>query len=64
MFIYFIGVFVIISAECIENSYLQIPISKKPSTESITIRLEGELMVGYGDDFKINDKSKIQIMDQ
>lgn len=32
-------------------------------TDEISIRLEGEYVIGYGDDFVIEDKSKIQLND-
>ncbi|CAD8070962.1 unnamed protein product [Paramecium sonneborni] len=64
MIIYFISYLIIINGQCIENAQLQIPNSvekQKPESE-IVIRLEGEYIIGYGEDFKINDKSKIQIL--
>ncbi|CAD8191309.1 unnamed protein product [Paramecium octaurelia] len=64
MLIYFFSLLSIIHCQCIENTYLQIPnsVEKQQSETDIIIRLEGEYIIGYGEDFKINDKSKIQIL--
>ncbi|CAD8114379.1 unnamed protein product [Paramecium sonneborni] len=64
MIIYCLSYLIIINAQCIQNAYLQIPtsIEKQKSETEIIIRLEGEYIIGYGEDFKINDKSKIQIL--
>ncbi|CAD8195614.1 unnamed protein product [Paramecium octaurelia] len=62
--IYFLSLLIIASGQCIENVYLQIPksVQKQQSETDIVIRLEGEYIIGYGEDFNINDKSKIQIL--
>ncbi|CAD8187893.1 unnamed protein product [Paramecium pentaurelia] len=64
MIIYILSLLSIINGQCIENAYLQIPnsVQKQQYDTDIIIRLEGEYIIGYGEDFKINDKSKIQIL--
>ncbi|CAD8196316.1 unnamed protein product [Paramecium pentaurelia] len=52
-----------VMADCIENSYLTYPNQAEwvYAVKRISIKLEGEYIIGYGDDYEVKDKSKIQI---
>ncbi|CAD8135912.1 unnamed protein product [Paramecium pentaurelia] len=50
-------------ADCIENSYLTYPNQEEwvYAVKRISVKLEGEYVIGFGDDYEVKDKSKIQI---
>ncbi|CAD8124685.1 unnamed protein product [Paramecium sonneborni] len=52
-----------ILADCIENSYLTYPNQEEwvYEVKRISVKLEGEYVIGFGDNYEVKDKSKIQI---
>ncbi|CAD8127092.1 unnamed protein product [Paramecium sonneborni] len=50
-------------ADCIENSYLTYPNQEEwvYAVKRISVKLEGEYVIGFGDNYEVKDKSKIQI---
>ncbi|CAD8210916.1 unnamed protein product [Paramecium octaurelia] len=63
MLIAFFLAFQHVLADCIENSYFTYPNQAEwvYAVKRISIKLEGEYIIGYGDDYEVKDKSKIQI---
>ncbi|CAD8207830.1 unnamed protein product [Paramecium octaurelia] len=52
-----------INADCIANQYLTFPKQAELvyAVKRITIKLEGEYIIGYGDEYEVRDKSKISL---
>ncbi|CAD8206875.1 unnamed protein product [Paramecium octaurelia] len=50
-------------ADCIQNSYLTYPNQEEwvYAVKRISVKLEGEYVIGFGNDYEVKDKSKIQI---